>query len=395
MIKKLQRKIILVAMISISLVLITIIGMININNYLNIDKHADKILQVLKENNGMFPFKKDYGDYSPETPFETRYFTIIQNSYGTIYVDTDRIAAVDEEEAKKFLNKVDKETGYIDDYKYLVVEKEGLVQYIFLDCSRDLNTFRNFLLQSIIFSVIGLIVVFILILIFSKIILKPIMESYKKQKQFITDASHELKTPLTVIDASCEVLEFNIEDNEWLNTIKDQTKKLTELTNKLVFLSRMDEENNKILKADFSLSELCEEIVNEYQVLSVQKHKNFTFNIEPNITVYGDVSMIKQALHLMLDNAFKYSDENGTISLNINKNGKNIKINMFNTVEKIENGSLNILFERFYRLDSSRNSQTGGQGIGLSVVKAIIESHKGKINAYSSDGKSINFMIIL
>lgn len=395
MIKKLQRKIILVAMISISLVLITIIGMININNYLNIDKHADKILQVLKENNGMFPFKKDYGDYSPETPFETRYFTIIQNNYGTIYVDTDRIAAVDEEDAKKFLNKVDKETGYIGDYKYLVVEKEELVQYIFLDCSRDLNTFRNFLLQSIIFSVIGLIVVFILILIFSKIILKPIMESYKKQKQFITDASHELKTPLTVIDASCEVLEFNIEDNEWLDTIKDQTKKLTELTNKLVFLSRMDEENNKILKADFNLSELCEEIVNEYQVLSLQKHKNFTFNIEPNITVYGDVSMIKQALHLMLDNAFKYSDENGTISLDVNKTGKNVKINMFNTVEKIEKGSLNILFERFYRLDSSRNSQTGGHGIGLSVVKAIIESHKGKINAYSNDGKSINFIIIL
>lgn len=395
MLKKLQRKIICVAMASMSLVLIIIIASININNYININKQADNLLLILKDNNGKFPFVKDYGKFSPETPFATRYFTIIQNDQGTLIINVDKIASVDEEKAKSFLTKTNKTTGYIDDFKYLVVEKEDATQYIFLDCSRDLHNFRNFLMASIFISLLGLIVVFILIVFSSKIVMKPIMESYKKQKQFITDASHELKTPLTVIDASCEVLEYNIENNEWLNTIKEQTKKLSDLTNKLVFLSRMDEENSRILMADFSLSELCEEIVTEYQSLSIIKEQAFTYNIESNITLFGDVSMIKQALCLMLDNAFKYSNKNGIIIFDVKKNKKNIKINMHNTVDEIPSGDLNVLFERFYRLDSSRNSQTGGQGIGLSVVKAIVEAHKGKIDAYSNDGKSIDFTIIL
>lgn len=395
MIKKLQKKIIFISMFSISIVLLTIIGIININNFKNIDNKADNTLHLLKDNNGVFPFKKDPGGFSPEAPFETRYFTVKISDDEMVVVNVDKIAAVDETKAKEYVTKATKETGYLGNYKYLVSENESATLYIFLDCSRDLDNFRTFLNASIIISLSGLVVVFLLIIFLSLIVIKPIMESYKKQKQFITDASHELKTPLTVIDASCEVLEYNLENNEWLNTIKDQTKKLSDLTNKLVFLSRMDEENNHVLKADFSLSEISEDIVKEYAVLAKTQNKKFIYEIEPNITLNGDVSMIKQALHLLFDNAFKYSNSQGTIEFIVKKNGKNIKINMFNTVEAIEKGSLNILFERFYRLDSSRNTETGGQGIGLSVVKAIIDVHKGKINAYSKDGKSIDFTIIL
>lgn len=395
MIKKLQKKIIFISMFSISIVLLTIIGIININNFKNIDNKADNTLHLLKDNNGVFPFKKDPGGFSPEAPFETRYFTVKISDDEMVVVNVDKIAAVDETKAKEYVTKATKETGYLGNYKYLVSENESATLYIFLDCSRDLDNFRTFLNASIIISLSGLVVVFLLIIFLSLIVIKPIMESYKKQKQFITDASHELKTPLTVIDASCEVLEYNLENNEWLNTIKDQTKKLSDLTNKLVFLSRMDEENNHVLKADFSLSEISEDIVKEYIVLAKTQNKKFIYEIEPNITLNGDVSMIKQALHLLFDNAFKYSNSQGTIEFIVKKNGKNIKINMFNTVEAIEKGSLNILFERFYRLDSSRNTETGGQGIGLSVVKAIIDVHKGKINAYSKDGKSIDFTIIL
>lgn len=395
MIKKLQKKIIFISMFSISIVLLTIIGIINIKNFKNIDNKTNNTLHILKDNNGIFPFKKNPGGFSPEAPFETRYFTVKISDNEIIVVNVDKIAAVDETKAKEYVTKATKKNGYLGNYKYLVSENESETLYIFLDCSRDLDNFRSFLNASIIISLSGLVVVFLLIIFLSLIVIKPIMESYKKQKQFITDASHELKTPLTVIDASCEVLEYNLENNEWINTIKDQTKKLSDLTNKLVFLSRMDEENNHILRADFSLSEISEEIVKEYIVLAKTQNKKFIYEIEPNITLNGDVSMIKQALHLLFDNAFKYSNSQGTIEFIVKKNGKNIKINMCNTVESIEKGSLNILFERFYRLDSSRNTETGGQGIGLSVVKAIVDVHKGKINAYSKDGKRIDFTIIL
>lgn len=404
MIKKLRFKIIIVMMIAVVVVLSVIIGGINIKNYHDLTKRADSTIEILKMNDGKFPQKPMPGnnnpfEMSPELPFESRFFTITYNESNEVMeVNIDKVASINKDEAIEYGNKAiknKKNKGFMDSYRFLVFEKENQEKMIiFLDCNRELDSFSKVLNTSIIISVIGVCVVFVLVLIFSKIVTKPVVQTYQKQKSFITDASHELKTPLTIINASCEILEYNDQNNEWIKTIKDQTKRLTDLTNKLVFLSKMDEESKKAMMTDFSLSEVMNEVITSYLSLSVTTNKKIVYNILPNVSMNGDLLMIKEMLNLLIDNAFKYASSNSDININLRTQGKSKIIIISNLAENLPSGDLKILFDRFYRLDSSRNSETGGHGIGLSVVKAIVELHKGKITIFS-DGKEITFTITL
>lgn len=404
MIKKLRFKIIIVMMIAVVVVLSVIIGGINIKNYHDLTKRADSTIEILKMNDGKFPQKPMPGnnnpfEMSPELPFESRFFTITYNESNEVMeVNIDKVASINKDEAIEYGNKAiknKKNKGFMDSYRFLVFEKENQeTMIIFLDCNRELDSFSKVLNTSIIISVIGVCVVFVLVLIFSKIVTKPVVQTYQKQKSFITDASHELKTPLTIINASCEILEYNNQNNEWIKTIKDQTKRLTDLTNKLVFLSKMDEESKKAMMTDFSLSEVMNEVITSYLPLSVTTNKKIVYNILPNVSMNGDLLMIKEMLNLLIDNAFKYASSNSDININLKTQGKSKIIIISNLAENLPSGDLKILFDRFYRLDSSRNSETGGHGIGLSVVKAIVELHKGKITIFS-DGKEITFTITL
>ncbi len=417
MLKKLRIKFIVVTMVATALVLIVIIGGINVNNYVKITKDADRTLEILADNDGQFPMRDDVqpptgeGDgqnpqekpvpdgMSPETPFETRYFTVTLNAqYEQVAVDTDRIVAIDQSKALEYATKLaskGKIKGFVDDYRYVAKNlDDGNIMYIFIDCGRELDTVNQFLLASCLISFAGFLVVFVLVVIFSKVVMKPVAETYKKQKQFITDANHELKTPLTVINASCEMLEYEDGANEWTTSIKEQVAKLTELTNKLVFLSRMDEESKRATMTDFCISEVVEDAIKPYYAVAESKGKKFDAKVEKNVSFKGDTSMIKQLIELLLDNAIKYSDEEGNIEIELSENGKNKKITVSNTTDGVPQGNLDVLFERFYRLESSRNSETGGHGIGLSVAKAIVDLHKGKISATSPDGKTIIFTIV-
>lgn len=236
--------------------------------------------------------------------------------------------------------------------------------------------------------------VFILIFIFARIVVKPVAETYEKQKQFITDANHELKTPLTVIGANCDILEMENGENEWTNSIRNQVENLTDLTNKLVFLSRMDEESVKVNMSEISLSEIVADAAKPYIALALSSNKKFETKIEKDITVKGDADLLHKLITLLLDNAFKYSNDAGSIELSLAV-GKNKSITVTNTTDGVPQNDLDKIFERFYRLDKSRNSETGGHGIGLSVAKAIAELHKGKISVLSPDGKKIVFTVVL
>lgn len=407
MIKKLQRKFIMAAMCSVTLVVALIIGMINIANYNNINQSGDALLTILEDNNGVFPknnmmadgSKPPVPDMSPEAPFQTRYFTVEINEKGVaVKIDTGKIAAISTKEAVAYgmtLYEAGSTSGFIGCYKYRAIENGENTMYIFLDVEQDLENFYSFLFVSVLVSIIGLLLVFILLLIISRKVINPIALSYEKQKRFITDASHEIKTPLTVIDANAEVLEMENGENEWTSSIKKQVEKLTKLTEKLVFLARMDEENKVVTMVDFSLSDAIEETAQSFKAVADTQNKSFHVKIEKNISYCGDENAIRQLIVLLLENAMKYSDASGNILLQLRKNGKNREIIVKNTVDEIEKGNLNILFERFYRRDASRNAKTGGSGIGLSVAKAIVEVHKGKITAKSEDGKQIEFKIIL
>ena len=425
MLKKLRVKFIAVTLSVTALVLLTIIGFINIHNYNDIVANADLTLHMLQSNGGRFPTRQpqdkqppegetkppeaesemsmkpdiwqdDLRCMSPEAPFETRFFSVTMDDSGNIIkTDIDKIAAVDDEKAGEYALAIydnGNECGFCDNYRYIKgTSSDGNGLYIFLDCTKSLNQFHEFLRASILISVSGLAVVSLLVIIFSGVVMKPFAELHQKQKQFITDANHELKTPLTVINASCEILEYNTGENEWTDTIKEQVGHLTELTNKLVFLSRMDEDNKKYIITDFSLSEVAEEAVRPFYSVAKADGKSLECNIEPNLSCHGDMGMIKELFSLLLDNAIKYSDAEGNIKLSVKANGKTGKIVVSNTTDGVPKGNLDVLFERFYRLDKSRNSNTGGHGVGLSVAKSIVTLHKGKITAFSPDCMNIVF----
>lgn len=490
MLKKLRRKFIAIAMLSVSIVLIAIVGTINIANYISTNEALDARLKLIAGNGGTFPDlleQKNMGvegnktdninkgtptlkeppsgktdvqppedmnqadlnendikendlkrhGISPESQFDTRYFTVTINSNGEVEnIDTSKIASVSSENAAEYAKKLwksgkkgDSKNGFSESFKYRTVGEGGSTMYIFLSCQRELSTIRAYILASVGISVFGLVVVFVMIYFFSGKILKPVSESYEKQKRFITDASHEIKTPLTIIDANTEVIEMMEGENEWTSSTRKQVARLTSLTEKLVFLSRMDEEATKLEMLEFSLSDAILDTAEPFKTVARTKGKKLTIDVTDGILYTGDEKTIRQLVSILLDNAMKYSGcsnagfEKGNINKNnlnktiqtqndcattinpapeieisLKQSGKNRIITVWNTVDEtanIKKGRQDILFERFYRSDTSHNSKTGGFGIGLSAAYAIVKAHKGKITAESKDGRSIKFTIVL
>ena len=413
MLNKLRLKFIAVSLAATLVVLTLIVGGINVKNYLSVKKNAERTLQMLAQNGGEFPSKdekptpgaeeppkKNDGEMSPEMPFETRYFTVTLTANGDVSaVNTKNIAAISEAEAKALAAKIKesgKTSGRSGNYRFSsYAVADDRVMYIFLDCTRDFANYSEFLSASCMVSAGGFLLVAALIVVLSGVVVKPTVETYEKQKQFITDAGHELKTPLTVINADCEILEYESGGNEWTESIKNQVEKLSGLVEKLVFLSRMDEENQKTVMSEFSLSEVVEDAAKPYSAVCLAAGKKFSSSVEKNISAVGDVRQIAELTELLLDNAVKYSDSEGNVNIALSSSGGQKKLTVSNTTDGVPKGNLDVLFERFYRLDSSRNSGTGGHGIGLSVAKAIVKLHKGKISAFSPDGKTIIFTVIL
>lgn len=419
MIRDLRKKFILVAMLSTMLVLTAIMGVVNFSNYREMLDRADEMTALLEQNDGKFPEEpswheqddtetppakpendeKDKSRFSVETPFETRYFTVTVDENGEVTdCDLDRIAAVDEETAEEYTQTAqqkNKTTGFQGIYRYRVTETEDGAKYVFLDCRREISNFRTVLVTTISVSLLGLAAVFVLVVIFSRMVFRPVEESIQKQKRFITDASHELKTPLTIIDANTEVMEMESGESQWTKSTRKQIQRLSGLVQQLVTLSRLDEEKGLEEKCEFNLSEAVSECVQPYESLAQTREKNLTLNIEENLTYTGDERSIRQLAGILMDNAVKYSSENGNITLTLKKKGKKIFLEVYNDADDLPQGKLDVLFERFYRLDSSRNSGTGGSGIGLSVAKAIVQAHKGKITAENKNGRGLTITVIL
>ena len=287
------------------------------------------------------------------------------------------------------------ERGVLSNYRYAKVSVRDGVRIIFLDCRKFLTTFRAFLFSSVAVSLCGFCAVLISVVVLSKRVIRPFVESQEKQKRFITDAGHELKTPLTIIEADRSILELEYGENEWLTDIQLQTQRLTGLTNDLIYLSRMEEGTVRERFIEFPLSDVLEETAGSFQNLARTQGKHFKQEIEPMLHFLGDEKAIRQMISVLLENALKYSDEGGNISLKAEKRGRNIIIRVFNTAESVETENLSLLFDRFYRSDVSRNSKTGGYGIGLSIAKAVVQAHKGKISVSSEDGRSFTVVVVL
>lgn len=406
MIRDLRKKFILVAMLSTMVVLAAIMGVVNICNYKEILNRADDMTELLAKNDDerMNPPEMPQDDkgkehFSAETPFETRYFIVTEDEDGEITdCDLDRIAAVDEDAAEEYAENVgtkSKTTGFEGIYRYRVTETEDGVKYIFLDCRREISNFRTVLVTTVSVSLLGLAAVFVLVVIFSRMVFRPVEESIQKQKRFITDASHELKTPLTIIDANTEVMEMESGESQWTKSTRKQIQRLSGLVQQLVTLTRLDEEKGLPDIAKFNLSEAVSESVQPYEALAQTGEKKLTLSLESDLMYVGSEKSIRQLAGILIDNAVKYSSDKGNITLTLKKKGKKILLEIYNDAEGLPEGRLDVLFERFYRLDSSRNSSTGGSGIGLSVAQAIVQAHKGRIIAENKSGKGLTITVLL
>lgn len=410
MIRRLQKKFISVAVLSVFIVLLILIGTINIINYRNMVTEADNTLEILAAYRGYFPiqfrsmFRTDpQGDagsgsfgrrsMTAELPYQTRYFTAFFNSDGKLYhINMENIASIDGSGAISLAQTTfdtGKTKGFAGDYRFIRCSVDDDCMLIFLNIRRETATVRSFLLASTAISFVGLLAVTLLLILLSGRIVRPIAESYEKQKQFITDAGHELKTPITIINADADVLETEIEQNEWLDDIRKQTGRLASLTSDLIYLSKMAEDGSALTVTDFSLSDLVSGNVQSFQAVAVSQEKTLTADIEPGLTMTGDEKSVGKLVSILLDNACKYSPGDGKISVTLEKSGKSLLLTVYNTAENIAQGNADMLFERFYRADSSRNSESGGFGLGLAVAKAVAEAHKGKIHAFSEDGASL------
>lgn len=406
MIRKLRAKLIIASLLSLLLVLSVIIGVAGVLNYTSLVSDADSVLAILRENDGTFPLGDPPGGkdrfregrrFSPELPYESRYFTVFLSESGSVIsVNTGKIAAVDTSTAIDYAVEAvasGAARGFADDYRFTVYASGEETHVVFLDCGRELGSFRSFLATSAAVSAAGLLAVTLLLIFFSGRIVKPFSENYEKQRRFITDAGHELKTPLTIIDADAEVLEMDLGENEWLGDIRTQTKRLAELTNSLILLSRM-EEQPRMEKIEFPLSDVVEETVETFQALARTRGKTLSSRVQPMLSMNGDEKAIRQLLTILLDNAVKYADEGGRIEAVLEKQKNTLRLSVFNTAESVSRESLAHLFDRFYRADASRNSGTGGYGLGLSIASAVVAAHRGKISASSPDGKSLRITAV-
>ncbi len=411
MIARLRKRFIGIAVLSVFIVLLILIGTINIINYRNMVSEADSTLEILAEHNGYFPvqFGRLFGDegrddlgagfffmrrgMSDELPYQTRYFTAFFNGEGKLYhINMENIASIDGTGAIELAQKTyetGREKGFTGDYRFKKCASDQGSMLIFLNIRREMTTVRSFLLASVAISLVGLAAVMLLLILLSGRIVRPIADSYEKQKQFITDAGHELKTPITIINADADVLETEIEPNEWLEDIKKQTGRLAGLTSDLIYLSKMAEDGSGLVTGDFSLSELVGETVQSFQAVAVSQGKTLETAVQPGLIMSGDEKSVAKLVSILLDNACKYSPEGGRIIVDLARIGKTLQLTVFNTAENMEQGNADMLFERFYRADSSRNSESGGFGLGLAVAKAVTEAHKGKIHAFSEDGASL------
>ena len=411
MIRGLRKRLIAVTMAATFVVLFVMIGGMNLLNFHRLVADADRLTQMIIDHDGHFDTQKPADEPSQpednkipvrempaETPYTTRYFSVLVNDADAQVVDLTHIASVDEEQALSYGKAVSgsgREHGFYETYRYRCKDTESGTLIVFIDCESDLAVFRSTLLASVLTSAAGYGAVFLLVLLFSRVVLRPVQLSYEKQKQFITDASHELKTPLTIIDANVEILEMDHGESEWTKSIHNQIHRLSGLTNQLVTLARMDEEDGCIQREEFDFSEAVYDVAAGFSSVAQTRHLTLELQIAESLHYRGQENRIRQLINILLDNATKYAADGSRIEVKLQKKGRQLSFSVSNETSGLSRGEHPELFERFYRADASRNSATGGSGIGLSVAEAIVKAHKGTIRALSPDGKRLQMVVLL
>ena len=303
---------------------------------------------------------------------------------------------------KALSKKLDSGRFKLDDNYWAFIIKPSIGGYkiVFLDITSRQAILTNLIYTFLAVALIMLIVIFFISKFFANRSIKPIKEAFEKQKQFIADASHELKTPLAVINTNIDVLLANGEDtinnqSKWLHYIKSEVERTSKLTSDLLYLTQVDYSEVKMIFSTFNLSQTVESVLLTMEALIFENNISFNYDIEENIMLHGNIEQIKQVVMILLDNAIKYTNPKGRVIVSLKKHNNNIVLSLTNTGKGIEEEYLNKIFDRFYRVDKSRSRNSGGYGLGLSIAKAIVEQHGGKIFAKSILNESSTFIVEL
>lgn len=411
MIKQLQKKFVFMSMLAISILLVVVLGGINIFNTVSANKQTDKLLSTLAqvENSAitmMLPEVRSSWDFfsivvTQDDTLGAIYFVVRDDSFGRIRsIDTSHISSVSVEEAQYYTRLVQLEnenSGKVGRFKYLALPTVGSFgrTYIFLDVTKQMSDVWQVAGLSVLVGILcwGAMLLFVILL--SKRAIRPIASNIEKQKRFVTDAGHEIKTPLAIIMANMDAMELRYGENKYSKNIRNQTYRLKDLTKELLSLAKMEESAIKPAKEWFSFTDLLNENIGQFS--EGMREKNITLNsgICPDLNIKSDRWQVQKLISILLDNATKYTSMQGEIEIFLSKAGKYAVLTVANTADDLQKLQPDKLFDRFYCGDDARTRENGGYGIGLSVALAIVESMKGFIGAQIENNERIIFTVKL
>ncbi len=427
-IKKLRIRFLLISFFSLTLSMFVVTGLILGSNHLIERRNIRNVLQYIVDNEGDLPGAREIkknkdkavghdhsvvrflneifnpkmalGDTeNPEFLYNNRYFAIIYDADLNIEnVITNHTAVVSEQEANVY-GEWALERGYLfgrySDYYFQVADTEkGGKIVVYLDSSDIISTNARLLYVTIGMIFLGMIVAAIFTLYFSKWAIASEICNMDAQRGFITNASHELKTPLAVIKANTEMIEMLGGENEWTQSTSRQVDRMSGLIQNLVMIARAEEYESDAMTDNCDVTQAVSETVKNFEAVTLNEGKKLTKDLADNVCMRAMDSQIRQLTSLLLDNAIKYCDECGTISVALSRKGKSTVLTVSNDYADGEGMDYSRFFERFYREDESHNSEKGGYGIGLSIAESIIKVYKGSIDVTWRDGR-ISFVCIL
>ena len=405
----LRKKFVFVSMTTVTLLILILVGAINLLNYNREIHQSQRMIEVLAENE-MLTVKKEPPSFSKEPRFQpppislddkfsARYFLVCFNEEQQIVrTDISRISAVREEKAQQMAEQVlqkGKETGQEKQFLYHVFyhpqKKESAI--LFLDLSARYDSMLGILLISFGLGLIGWIFMLMLVVLLSKRAILPIIKNIERQKQFITNAGHEIKTPLAIIIANTDAMELCMGENKWSKNIRAQAMRLNELMQTLLTLAKMEESEQNLKKEKICLSNLLEEQLKTFQESMQSKSLIVLPKIQPEIYFVCNRDSMIRLFCILLDNAEKYTNEKGKIELCLERKDKKIVFQIKNSCESLPYAEPEQLFERFYRGDSARTQKNGGYGIGLSAAKEIVRLNQGSLTANYETKQEIHSVV--
>ncbi len=340
-------------------------------------------------------------DFSPEFRSSARFFTVLYDEDGGILsADLDHISEISRNDAYDMADRAEASPIRYGRIGYYYYEKRSVdtdrTIVAFLNCRSQISTNTRILTNTVLITAAGLLIAFVFVFFFSNRVIAPEIENARRQKQFITNASHELKTPLAVIRANTEIEEMMNGSSEWTQSTMRQVDRLSGLVANLVMIARAQEREDRSVMEEIDVSRGVDEMVRPYESLAQQDKKTLEISIVPDVRMTADESKIRQLTSLLIDNAFKYCDDQGTVRVKLEplRKGKTVRLTVSNTYKNGANIDYGRFFDRFYREDSSHNTERGGYGIGLSIAESICQQYGGSISASWKDGE-ISFVCLL